>query len=406
MKLSPTPATAEDAIKLVVFNLRHGNNLGDQLIAECMERELAIFGVPLKVQTEDLGGRDAPSSGAQRRLAFVVLDRLPKWLRLIVAEMVLNRLATRRLRPKWRKATADVGAIIIGGGGIFADSDLNFPIKIATVLQVAKERGIPVAVHAVGVSRTWSGRGERILGRALAEVRLIQATARDEASIGFWAEHTKRFGVPAATFAYDPALLTARHFAGGAAPTGRPARIGLCITSPAALRYHGTLKIHADELIGQYTELVGALRSNGADVALFTTGLPEDAQFMLQVGARVGAQVDLTEQFITAAQMAFFISGCNLVISHRLHAIICAYAFGIPGIAFAWDEKMVGQCALLGMSARLFDLSLTPASTIAECGIASMAAGIDATKQQALIQSASRDLRQVAEALMGTRRAV
>jgi hypothetical protein len=54
-------------MKIVVFNLRYGANLWDRLIAECLAAELAGADPSFIVDTQDLGGRDAPQTGAGKR---------------------------------------------------------------------------------------------------------------------------------------------------------------------------------------------------------------------------------------------------------------------------------------------------------------------------------------------------
>src|SRR5262249_55528605 len=35
------------------------------------------------------------------------------------------------------------------------------------------------------------------------------------------------------------------------------------------------------------------------------------------------------------------IAGCALMVGHRMHANIIAFALGIPSVGFAWDDKVV-----------------------------------------------------------------
>jgi hypothetical protein len=67
-------------MKIVVFNLRYGANLWDRLIAECLAAELAGADPSFIVDTQDLGGRDAPQTGAGsglRMAALFVLQAMP-----------------------------------------------------------------------------------------------------------------------------------------------------------------------------------------------------------------------------------------------------------------------------------------------------------------------------------------
>lgn len=356
-------------------------------------------------ETADLAGRDQPDADAGRRkLAFLILNHLPGPVRIAVAQIMLLRLARRRLQPKWQAMFKGAHAIVIGGGGIFADSDLNFPIKIATALNVAAELGISAAVHAVGVAGNWSSRGKAYFGNALTRRRLIVATVRDERSLRNWNEQLVGFSVVPPAVVADPGLLASRYFARGPRNSDRSV-VGLCITSPAALAYHSSEKSSAATEIW-YVNLVSELVSQRYYVKLFTTGTPEDIEFakrvrLLMERDKIDAEFDIP--FSSTEAMIAMISGCDLIIAHRLHAVIAAYSFKIPALALSWDEKMIGQCAQMGYSHRLFDTAIvSPIDLVSQVQIA-MAEGIDEMIHANLLDNAEQGVRQLVDAIRGAR---
>ncbi|EKF18440.1 polysaccharide pyruvyl transferase, partial [Nitratireductor pacificus pht-3B] len=70
-------------MKLLVFNVRYSPNLGDGVLALCLEAALRQAVPGLTVETIDLAGRDAygAAGGARRRQALTLLGWLPAGLR-------------------------------------------------------------------------------------------------------------------------------------------------------------------------------------------------------------------------------------------------------------------------------------------------------------------------------------
>lgn len=389
-------------MKIVVFNLRYGANLGDRLIAECLAADLLAADPSFVIDTQDLGGRDAPQTGAGKRglrmAALFALQSMPGAARQWAAGKMLDRLVTRRLEPRWRAVLSDADAVVIGGGGIFADSDLNFPMKIAAALRLAAERNLPVAIHAVGVSPGWSRRGRVLFGEGLLAANLCSLTLRDAGAVAMWAQELHAYALPVPTIAPDPALTLADHMTLPDAGDGKT--IGLCITSPAALRYHGGHGPRRD-MGAWYLALVGDLHRRGYRVIGFTTGAVEDGVFAETLSDRFAAQTggETIAQPGSAQEMVTLIGGCRALVSHRLHAIITGYVLGIPALALAWDGKMAGQMAMMGHAERLVDPARLEAGQAADRVEVMLGEGIDPARRDALVEDARQGTRRLARAL-------
>lgn len=82
--------------------------------------------------------------------------------------IALAALVQLRLRRHVRTRLAGCDAVVLGGGNLLTDADLNFPMKIAGALAQAARLRLPVAVNGVGANRQWSEAGRRLFGRARA----------------------------------------------------------------------------------------------------------------------------------------------------------------------------------------------------------------------------------------------
>lgn len=386
-------------MRIVIFNVKYSPNLGDGLLSECLEAELRAQGSDIFVTSVDLATRAGYGQGGRYRgTSMAILESLPGFLRRIVAKVALKRLVSRRLAPLCQATLTDADAAVLGGGNLLADADLNFPIKIACALGEAAAAGTPVGVFGVGVSDNWSTEGAKLFGDALASVRLAHAAVRDERSQAIWNRKLGARGVASAILCRDPGLLTTRHFP--AAPQ-RKELVGLCLTNPLALRYHGaTTSDHA--LDDWLVALVEALVRSGKPIALFTNGSPEDREYLDRIAPRMtalGDPVSIAPGFETPRDLARFVSGCGLIVAHRMHACIAAYSYAIPHLGLSWDPKLDSFFESVGRSDFMVEPSQTSAIAAATLADRAIAEGINAGRHAAIVAEATQDVRALHESL-------
>lgn len=387
-------------MRVGLLNVKFSPNLGDGLLAECMEKELAARGGVSKVVSIDLVGRLAYGQGGvrNRETAIRVLGAMPRPVRRLAASSVLKMLVARKLRPHWREAMKDLDVVVLGGGNLIADHDLNFPIKIAGALELAAAARLPVAVFGVGVSHDWSRAAQAYLDRAFGKVRLVHAAVRDEMSVELWRD---RFTYPV-TICRDPGLLASRHFAPRGRSGGAP-RVGLGLTDPVALSYHGGAVIDEPQFTDWYAQLAHGLVQRGCEVVLFNNGSPEDRAYLRRASQVIRAQapaVRVEPDFRDPAELSGFISSLDLLLAHRLHACIAAYSFGVPHLGFDWDAKMRGFFTAVGRGQFLVEAVRTPADGVLALADEALRAGVDAAVREAVLADASQDIVRLHEALL------
>lgn len=346
-------------MKIALLNVKFSPNLGDGLLSECLEGALESSGHQMTVRSIDLAGRTAFSSGSAFRAPLLsVIQRLPVMIRSPLTYLMLSTLVRYRLQRVYAKQLSDVDAVVLGGGNLIADSDLNFPLKIAGALRESNRRSLPVAVFGVGVSDGWSRIGRAVFRHAFATARLINVAVRDRRSQDVWNRLLARDKIPAAGMARDPGLLAAARY--GVAAPARNGPIGLCLTHPILLRYHATDdQVHGD--IGSwFGQFALALVAAGHRVVLFTNGSPEDRRLRDAIGPKLVAESDgavtCAPDFATPGELVHFIAACSVVVAHRMHACIAAHAVGVRTIGLSWDPKLDSFFALAGLE----DFMVTP----------------------------------------------
>lgn len=391
-------------MRILVFNVGYSPNLGDGLLSECLQCELRQAG-DVTVEMRDLAGRRAYGEGGEhRQLALRVLSWLPAALRQRAVELVLSRKIARDLRPYWRQSLEKADAMVIGGGNLFADADLNFPLKIEAALKVAAEVGVPVAVHAVGVSDNWSARGTRLFREGLAAARVVRVRVRDEASRQVWLKRVPAQTAPAPDLALDPGLLTARHFPARERQSGGR-NVALGVVHPITLKYHAMGTDISGAMQASMTAIAGELVRRGLRVTLFTNGSPEDRHFLATLAPGLIAShrdaVSIAPRFATPSDLAGLISSHDLVIAHRMHACIAAYAYGVPCVGLAWDPKLQSFFDLTGRHDFVADPERLPAAALADLAERALAEGIDAAQRDRLEREAAAGIHDLAASLRG-----
>lgn len=391
-------------MKVALINVRFSPNLGDGLLSECLEAELARRIPGASFVSIDLAGRTNYGQGSSwRKLALRLLMRMPACVRRRLARIALLRLA-KRLEPRFSQALGDCDVAILGGGNLLSDADLNFPVKVATALGAAGAR-LPVAVFAVGVSRNWSEEGTRLFRKALTGARLVHVSVRDRLSHDALLGQLPGIGTGEVDIVSDPGLLASRHFPaaqGGGEQGGDERPVGICITHPLALRYHGGSG-GSGVIAHWFGELIGQLVGAGRRIRLFTNGSPEDASFLAAHApgwrGRHAASVEVAPPAGTPAGLVEIISGCSLVIAHRLHACIAAHSFAIPTIGLRWDPKLDAFFVAAGRGDRLFTAGADDVATVVASAGEALAEGVDPRDHAALLNSAADDVARLAARL-------
>lgn len=379
-------------MKLVLLNLKFSPNLGDGIIAECMEGVLQASHPGISITTCDIAGRTDYGQGINRSRAFLLalLERLPDGLRRTLVASCLKPVVQLRLQHHYRRSMSGADVALLGGGQIIADSDLNFPLKIAAVAGVASDLDIPLGIFAAGVGTTCSPAGMKLFQSALSS-KVFAAWLRDERSLQRWNDV---FAPPSGTIVNDPGLLASVTWpCAGPDKGGRPT-IGLGITNPS------TLNMHADRPgldHARWRQLLASLSQElvqrGYRVQLFTNGARDDLSFAETVYGCVAEELRAADEVLAApmlrrpSELAHLIAGLNGIVAHRLHACIAAYSYGVPHVGLGWDHKLESFFESVGRRPYMIADTLPKVADIADLLERSLVEGISADERLKAIES-------------------
>lgn len=368
--------------RIVIFGLPYSPNLGDGVIADCLAHALKQARPGLEVSHVDISGRqDHGEIVVKNRAAILrVLGALPRPLRHALVRARLGRMLDR-FEPHWRDAAHAADLAVIGGGQIFSDADLNFPLKLARVARVLQAETRPAVIHAAGVATNWSPAGTRLF-RTLVTCDLRAVGLRDAGSIAAWQQQFGTAG-PAPRLTRDPGILAADCY--GPSPVA-PDGIGLCVTDPMILSYHADRGESGDSGDTLFAGIARALAANRR-VTLFCNGAAEDRAALRRVAddpclrdLRADDRLRIAVPAETPRQLAQQVAGFEAVVAHRLHACILGYAYARPIVGLGWDGKLQSFFASVGLEDGFITADRLGVETIASATREAMARGIDAQR--------------------------
>jgi polysaccharide pyruvyl transferase WcaK-like protein len=409
----PYSERARGRRRIALFNVKYSPNLGDGLLAECLEGELRAALPEAEIESLDLAGRRAYEPGrAERAVALSILHASPLPVRQAVSKLVLGE-KMRRLAPYWRERLRGAEAVVIGGGNLVSDSDLNFPFKLRAAAAAAREFALPLGVYAVGVGDNWSAPGAAMFESAFATAPMFFGSVRDARSAEIWARRLGPAGVAPARVSCDPGLLAYARYPAPERPQRAAPRVGLGLMHPASLKYHADQDTPPAARQTEWTlACVRACLARGWSVQAFTNGSPEDEVYLRQLAPALVAldgagRVGVEPRFAAPERLAKFIAGLDLLFAHRLHANIAAYSYGVPHIGFSWDGKLKSFLAGVGRGECLATMGVDAVEDTVALGARELRAGVERERRRATLQRAHADVAALAAALpiAGARRA-
>ncbi|MCJ2180011.1 polysaccharide pyruvyl transferase family protein [Novosphingobium album (ex Hu et al. 2023)] len=366
----PRPEPRRSGARVRIFNVKYSPNLGDGLLSECLEQALIDCGTAPDTWSVDLAGRTAYGAGSASRSAQMrVLDACPARLRGLAVRAPLAIQSRRVWRPHYQRALNDADCVVIGGGNLLTDLDLNFPTKIGLVVKEAARRGLPVFLHGCGAAGNWTSHARGLLEKALRYGAIRGVSVRDERSQRIWNDLAgTAFGLEA-TLVRDPGLLAAQRYRvmPGRRASGPPV-VGINVTSQLALRYHAEDAPDAASLDAWYIDLARALIARGNRVTVFTNGSPEDRACMQKMRPALRALGNAVSFAAprTPEQLVHLIARLDALAAFRMHAVIAAYACSVPFLALVWDPKLDAFVRSVGREDWLCRPVRTPGEAAAE----------------------------------------
>ncbi len=327
--------------KICFVDLYDEENLGDPVIAYCAEwlfrqcmgdEQTRISHVSLSyVEKQDYTDPEMPFLWRIRRDRYIKKG----WDKEVIK---FNRLyAQVMIRDYFKKTVRRPDMIILSGGGIIKFKYQKFWRSVPALLQYAEQKGIPVAMNAVGVEGYEEGYHKCLrIKEALHLPSLKYFSTRDDYDTAFYQYFEGNPQVPCKRVP-DPAVWTAEAY--GVSRQTDATTIGVGIARGKLFHSNG-IDVGPDQLKTLYRDVILLLTQKGYQVEVFTNGLAYDNDFSMEVIQSL-PQLKINYYFPqTAEQLVRRIASYRAILATRLHASIIAFSFGIPAVGMVWNNKL------------------------------------------------------------------
>jgi polysaccharide pyruvyl transferase WcaK-like protein len=321
--------------KVVICAVPFSDNLGDGVIADGLGSLVRNRHPTAEVELLDIAGREYIRQSAIRGgRVYRLFQELPSAVRGGIATAVFSARYLSSWRKSWQKKLHGADLVIVGGGNLFADVSLNFPVKLYLLsFSLSDKRCV---VFGVGASSQWTPIGKYLIRRFFARARPEIIVARDTQSAGILRELAA--GINARILVAPDAALAIPNEAHEAENSWD---VGLCISDICTLRYNVNEKGGADS-VTYFAKLYALLVADGKRVLLFINGAAEDEKALVAVAERLRLEGEIPDIKIPRTPEALIstICMCRSIVAHRMHANIVAYRFAIPSVGIEWDPKV------------------------------------------------------------------
>jgi len=347
-------------MRIAVFNVRYSPNLGDGILFMCLEGELRASGEDIQVLGYDLAGRVEYGQRAEKRkLAIGILDRLPFPVRQRLVALLLGIQVRHTFQPLWREALRSADLVLIGGGNLISDIDLNFPLKLEGLSRELAGVKLPWGLFAVGVADNWTSMGQRLFHKMFQRAKPGFVLVRDVRSQQIWNRKVKNTDMPSAQVCPDPAVLCFRHLPAPDRLHRTKKILGLNVIAPGEIYLHSSMGPPRNGFVPWFLELASLALADGYQVVVFSNGNLQDDDAVRDMEQR-WTDVTLRPDFLprprTPQELAAMIANCDLVAGHRLHLHIPAFSYKIPSVGFVWDQKLTSFFESVGREQFLMNI--------------------------------------------------
>ncbi|MCY9593506.1 polysaccharide pyruvyl transferase family protein [Paenibacillus chitinolyticus] len=370
---------------ILLAGVPHSTNLGDGLIAMTVNQLIRTCGEYTVTNFDLTAGlyRETPvrSGSVQRSDGGPALTReyklnevsvkkklTPDFLRYMKSYSVHKR-KDAVLGEQIRELVTQADAVLIGGGHLFIDTYLSFPIAMRRLVREVKRQGKPLHVVFVGMRGPWSFLARKWFTDILHYAKTI--SVRDEDSLAYLLSIAPSLAHKAVALS-DPALVTLEAFPGkrAAAIAKLPSvrTVGLGIMDPNEMRRHSSYVWERDDCADWWHSLAKGATDGGSRVRVFTNGADTDNAFVERyIKPRLAGMpgVEFAPYPGDVGDLVESIRDCDTVIAQRLHACIPAISFGKPTYGIAWDKKLASIFKDLGLSGHVLDFRTDPKAVLA-----------------------------------------
>lgn len=331
-------------MKYVIAAVPFSDNLGDGVIADNLVSFLRRSNIT-DIELCDISYRHEVSTFKNKESTMEYFLKFPQFIRQLIVLLFFSLKYFRVGRKYLHTKLVNCDRLLIGGGQLISDVDLNFPLKLYFLIKMAEKFDIETKIVAVGVANKWNWLSKRLMNRVLTSPTIVNIAVRDELSKTNLQQH---FNIINVEILPDPALMSTlvTEYKNNNDNKSPEKVVGFGVADIEGLNYSSDIvNTHNDNDIKYIASIVKKNNSAGIKVALFTNGASEDERFLhesiIPMLNKEGLIYSYIDRCKTPTELVEKISGFDFVVAYRLHANIIASSFKIPYYAIGWDNKVI-----------------------------------------------------------------
>lgn len=331
-------------MKYVIAAVPFSDNLGDGVIADNLVSFLRRSNIT-DIELCDISYRHEVSTFKNKESTMEYFLKFPQFIRQLIVLLFFSLKYFRVGRKYLHTKLVNCDRLLIGGGQLISDVDLNFPLKLYFLIKMAEKFDVETKIVAVGVANKWNWLSKRLMKRVLTSPTIVNIAVRDELSKINLQQHFNIFNVEILP---DPALMSTlvSEYKNDNDNKSLEKVVGFGVADIEGLNYSSDIvNTHNDNDIKYIASIVKKNNSAGIKVALFTNGASEDERFLhesiIPMLKKEGLIYSYIDRCKTPTELVEKISGFDFVVAYRLHANIIASSFKIPYYAIGWDNKVI-----------------------------------------------------------------
>ena len=322
--------------RIALMGLWDVTNYGDPILAFCTKKLLIdSLSAADAIDFVEVSLKPKVKISLARRLFDALLWRFARIIGM--GQKIRINISVNRLVKYYSPILKDFDAIVFAGGGIIKYRIEIFDYIIESILKIAKVKGIPVALNAVGIEG-YDSTDERCmeLKKNLNSPVLKYISTRDDLLTLTKKYLDRNVTVPCERVA-DPAVWSAECF--GVHKDESSNVVGIGVARGNIFKDYGR-NFTAEEMINLYEKMAYTFLSEGFRVEFFTNGLNLDNEFLEKIMIRL-SNVDVKKRIpVSAKNLVEIVASYRAIVTTRMHAGIIAYSLDVPAIGLVWNDKI------------------------------------------------------------------
>lgn len=330
--------------KITVFGEIYSENVGDGIIFDNIKHSLVKSSNGMvQVKGIDLSLRE---EYRKKKQTLVKRKIIPRTEGIIKCYNMLNwwRRDRKKYEIKWEKEITQSDVVVIGGGQIFTDINMYFPLRIYLVYKLCKKFNKPLVIFSVGGNQKWGFIAKYFYKKVALYSSLL--SVRDK--ITFNNFYTMKKVNQKVELILDPGFISNETYSDiikSNVEKKESLAIGWQAKKTLSLFSTKLKKMTTDEYFLLWITIVESLTSMGFDIEVFNNGDNNDHIEMLEFVSFCGdkgIKIPHNEKPDTPEELIKIINNYRTILATRLHACIISESMGKVVFPIVWDKKVAG----------------------------------------------------------------